>query len=358
MSTPVNSHLDNISITVTLAALPVQAAGFGIVMLLVDQADGNTLDGDRVRTYTNATDAATDQAAAFISATVLVAIQTAFSQVPAPSTVKVGRIDTGGAETYATGYTAIKVEDDDFYGVVVDKRAAAEQLLVSAAVEAEGRLLFIQSDDADWLTTGLPAAYSDLSGRERTSVVYHDAATAWADMAMACRWLAFDPDEISAVAEGALKSVVAYTTAPTAAQKTFLDANYVNNGLPYGGDTFYIDAGVNISGRPLYEMLSADWFATRLQERIAALRTAKSARGEKIPVGIEGQALILSEMDGLAAVGVTAGHFTAGETRSVALDVTQADRDAGELRFTFEAEVEANTRLFSFSIYFSRAPLT
>jgi len=357
MSEPVNSHLDNIRITITLAALPVQSAGFGTVMLLVDEAAGNSLNGNRTVTYTDATTAAADQVAGYITAATLAAIQTAFAQSPAPQRIKVGRIDTGGGEDYSTGYTAVKLADDDFYGVCVDKRAAANQLQTSGDVESEQRVLFIQSSDADWLTSGLPASYATLAGRERTAVVYHDTDAQWADVAAACRWLAFDPDVISAVAEGSLKNVAAYAAAPTQAEKDFLDGNYANNGLPYGGELFYLDPGVNCAGRPLYEILSADWYATRLQERIATLRVSKSARGEKIPVDQEGQALVLAEMDGLFLIGEGAGHFAEDQTRSTAVTITQADRDAGRLRFTGEAQIEANARIFEFSIYFTRAPL-
>lgn len=359
MSTPVNSHLDNITISIILAALAVQAAGFGTVMLLVDQAAGNPLPGGaRTVTYTNATDAATDQIAGDISASTLAAVQTAFAQNPAPAQFKVGRIDTVGAETYATGLVAVLAADDDFYGICIDRRTAADQLLVTAAVEADSRVFILQSADADWKTTGLPAAYTTLAGKERTAVVYHDTSSEWADVAMAARWLAFDPDVISAVAEGGLKNVAALATAPTAAQKGFLDANFANHGLPYGGEVFYVDAGVNAAGRPLYEILTADWFEARLQERIAALRVAKSTRGEKIPVTTEGQALVLAEIDGLFQVGVTAGHFVAGQTASEGVAITAADRSAGRLRFTAEAQVAANARLFEFTINFSTSPIS
>lgn len=361
MTTPVNSHLDNITVLITLAALAVPGASFSTVMLLVDEATGNPLPGGvRVETYVNATDAATDEAAGDISATTLAFIQTAFSQSPRPVEVKVGRIDTGGAETYATGYTAVKAADDAFYGVVVDRRVAADQLLVSTAVETENRVLIIQSSDADWLTTGFPAAYTPLTGRERTAVVFHDVDTTQADMAAATRWLSFDPDRISAVFEGPLKAILALATAPTAAQKTFLDTNFVNHALPYFGEPFYLDAGVNISGRPFYEILTADWFRQRLQERVATVRVNKSAKGEKIVVGGEGQALILAEIDGQFAEG-TAGespHFVPGQTRSDPVPITQADRDAGRMRFTGEAQDAVNGRLFDFDFNFSRTPIS
>lgn len=359
MSNPVNSHLDKISITIILAALPIQVASFSTLMLLVDQADGNTLDGDRVRTYTSGEDATTDFDASFISAGTRDFIQTVFAQSPAPQLMKVGRIDTVGAETYSTGYTAVKAADDDFYGVVIDRRTAADQLLVSADVESENRVFILQSADADWLTTGLPAAYAALSARERTAVVYHDTVTAKQDIAAAARWLAFNPDELSAVFEGALKSVAALAVVPTAGQKAFLEANFVNYALPLGGEPLYLMLGVNISGRPFYEILTADWFRVRLQERIAGLRVAKSARGEKILVSPEGQALVVGEIDGLATV-ATAGqspHLIKGQTRTTPLAITQADRDNGELRFTFEGQIASNANKFAATVYFSRAPL-
>jgi hypothetical protein len=356
--TTVNSHLDKIKITIVLAALAQQVAGFGTTMLVVDQAT-NTLDGDRVRTYTSSTDADTDFAAGFISSVTRDTIKTGFAQNPAPAVIKVGRIDTVGAETYSTGYTAIKAADDDFYGVVIDKRSVAEQLLISADIESENRVLIIQSSDAGWKTTGIPAAYSALTGRERTVVVYHDTDATQQDMASAARWLAFSPDEQSAPYEGALKSVLALASLLTSGEKAFLEANFANYALPLGGEPFYLMLGVNISGRPLYEILTADWFSARLQERIAALRVAKSVRGEKIPVTTEGQGMVVAEIDGLAIV-ATAGvspHLVLGQTRTTALAITQADRDNGELRFRFEGQIASNANKFDVTVFFQRSPL-
>ena len=52
------SHLDNITINITLDSAPVQEQGFSNVMLLVDEALGNALPGGvRFVVYTNVTDA-------------------------------------------------------------------------------------------------------------------------------------------------------------------------------------------------------------------------------------------------------------------------------------------------------------
>ena len=54
-----NNHLDNIIINITLDPAPLQRAGFGIPLLIVDGST-STLGADRVRAYTDVTGAAAD----------------------------------------------------------------------------------------------------------------------------------------------------------------------------------------------------------------------------------------------------------------------------------------------------------
>jgi hypothetical protein len=184
--------------------------------------------------------------------------------------------------------------------------------------------------------------------------VYHDTATEWSDLAWLSNRLAFDPDEQSVPWDAAVAGVAAYAAAPTDTQKNFLDANFANHGLPYGSDTFFIDAGVNIKGRPIYEILTSDWFEDRLRTRVVTVKTAASARGEKILVAPSGQGLILNEILAQFAIGEETRHFAPDASEAAALTITGADKAAQQLRFSGASLFGVSARLFSFSFNFDR----
>lgn len=356
----VNSHLDNISIIINFGAAPIQEAGFSNSLLLVDKAT-NSLDGDRVRTYANVTDAQADETAGFISAATLAGITTYFSQRPQPAAIKVGNVDIAGAESYADGLAAVLLEDTDFFGVAIASRAAPDALILATAVEAStAPPLFyaLQSSSADWKTSGVPAGYAGIETKEKTMIEYHDTDTEWQDVAHLAKWLVANPDTQSSPGDLPVNDVDALATAPTQAEKDFLDANFANHGLPYPGEPFFIDAGVNAKGRPIYEVLTADWFSTRLRERISGLKVDYSARNEKLPVTTEGQSIILSQIRAQLDAGVAAGHFAPGQITARALPITAADLTAQRLRFEGEAQFLVSGRKFEFTFNFGRTPLS
>lgn len=357
------THLDNLIINITLGTSPVPRAGFGNVLLLVDQAagTGNGLGGARHKVYTSAAQAQTDQTAGLITTTTLAAVTALFAQRPRPSKIVVGRVDTGGSETYVTGYAAVKVATQDFYVVCADTRTASVQAALAAVVEAERRILIVQSGESSWLDAGVPTGFSAIASNERTGVVYHDAAAAWSDVAWAGGRLAFDPDTTSAPWHyAALKGVASYTTQPTQAQKDALDANKCNHGLVLGGETFVIDPGVSLAGRPLYEIMTADWFEARLEERLTQLLLDHSARGEKLTVDIVGQTKVLAEIQALIAQGRTAGHFDPdpANSRIVGETITTSDRTAQTLRFSGDVTLAVGARKLTVNLNFGTTPLS
>lgn len=353
-------HSNTISVTIVLAPSPPSRAGFGTVLLIVDEAEGtgNDLNGERVVSYANITEAQAAATAGYISAATLARLTVAFSQRPVPSAVKVGRIDTGGGETYSTGFTAIKAADPDFYGIVLDSRTDANILLVSADVETDdNRILVAQSDDADWLTSGLPAGLSALDARERTAVVFHDEDTEYADIAWAVSRLVWDPDVQSAQWEGQIRGVAALTSGLTAAQRDFVVANNANVGLPFSSAAVYVSPGNNCNGRGLYEIVTSDWFRARVSEDTADLKLGYTARGEKLTVNALGQTAILGILNGRLQQGIDAQHFNPGQVRATALDISAADIAARRLRFTVEAQIAQDARLFDFTVYMQQDPV-
>ena len=350
------SHNANITISLSLDPAPLSRAGFGNVLLLVALAT-NSLDGERVVTYSKSKDAEDANTAGLISAATLKAVQTAFSQRPKPAKIKVAYADLVGGETYPQALTAVQSVDDDFYGIACDARTDAEIVALASAVEAKPKLLAVQSDEADLLTTGLPAALSSLAGKERTIVCYHTDDAEWMDVGLLANRLVYSPDTRSAPWDAPLKGVNAYSGQITSGQRDAALGNNVNLGLPYGGENFFVDAGVNAAGRAVYEIVTADWFETRLRERVAVEKVRHAARGEKIPISRVGQAKILAIVEALFEEGVAAGHFEANQTSITALTLTQDDLDLGRLRFEGSAQIAGSARLFEFGLNFSRQPV-
>lgn len=351
-------HLDNIIINITLDPAPFVGANFQSVLNLADEATGTTLDGDRFRIYTTLAGVQTDNTAGFVSSTALAAATAAFSQTVTPSEYRIGR--KGAAEAYDVALGFVEAADPGFYGLSIESRSDSDQLLVAAAVEASAirHLFFMQSGDAGFLTTGFPAALTALASNERTVIAFHDITTEHFDTAYPANRLAFDPD-LRSVGWSLfdLKGVAAYASAPSDSEKFFLDQNRANNGLPFGGIQFAPDPGVNANNRPIYEIYTADWFEDRLKTRIAAVVGAAGNAGNKIPVTVEGQAIILNEVLAQFQEGVTAGHFVAGQTEATGVPITNADIAAQRVRITGRAQLVTGARIFQFDFNFTRNPI-
>jgi hypothetical protein len=350
------SHNDNITVNVYLDPVPAGEAGFSRVLFL---AENVTLNGARSAVYGNYDEVKAASDAGYVNSAVLAAAVDVFAQNNLPTEWQVGKVDVAGGESYSDALAAVIADDDGFYGVTMQSRTDATIAALAATVDTSSKkmLLFAQSSESDWLTAGVPAAYSSVDDVERFAVVYHDDDAQYASEAYATERLSFDPDERSVPWNAVpLLSIDDYASTLTSAQKTNLDDNNANHGLPFGGQDFVIDPGKSIAGRPLYEQYSADWFETRLVEEISATQVEWSANGKKLPVSTAGQAVIEAIIGGLLRRGVEAGHFEDGFTIT-AETITQSDIDNQRLRFTVRARIAVSARLFTLNVYLSTSPV-
>lgn len=356
------NHNDNITSTVVLSGLPRQQVSFGTVLFLVAQAT-NSLNGDRVVAYSSAAAAEADNAAGYISAATYAVIVDMFSQRPAPTTVLVGRVDLVGGETYPQGYTAVKAVRTDFYVVCCDDRTASVHMAMAAVIETERRLFVAQSDDADWLTTGLPSGYSGWDAYERSVMVYYTTDATGVAESWAANRIAFSADDKSVPWHSPVRSIAAMT-APSDTEKGYLDANNANHGLPYAGSgfTFCMDPGFTATGRPIYEIVSADWLVTRCEEDFAALVMGLADRGNKLPISEKGQLVVLGKVRARLRQGSTgeSRHFAdnPAETRAEAVAITDDDRTNFRIRINVFAMYEGSARKFNQTFYFTRTPVS
>jgi len=340
-----------ITITLRLQAPGVTGAAFGTMLILVDEADGtgNDLNGERFVSYSSTTDTATAATAGYITTDTKALVDLAFSQSPAPSSVLVGRVDTASAETYPDGLTACLAAGAVFYALAIDSTTAAVQVAVGTAVEAlEGYIFALASSDADWKTTGVPAAYSTVSGLEQVAAFYHDAPTAATgrpDIAWLASWLnVANPDSQSAPSNVKVVGISALTTDLTAAQAAFVLANGCNYVARYGPTTLNVAwTGQMLSTRPAYERLSADWVRSRLETAIINVMASQITLGRKLPMNAAGQGLIVAAASQVLQQGVDAGHFRSADDGGddftfAGESITTADITAQKLRFSGSAQ--------------------
>ena len=202
---------------------------------------------------------------------------------------------------------------------------------------------------------------SAVEGKEQTGIVYHDTDAEWMDVAWLVRSLAVaDPDQQSAPWQGEVKGVAQYATAPTQAEKDFLDGNQANNGLQYpaGRGNFFIDPGRNAADRPMEQIVTKAWLATRIRERIAQLVLDTTAFGTKIVLDQTGQTLVLSQIQAQLQIGEDTQHFVPGQTSSAAVAINATDRSLQRLRFTAKGQFAVSGRKFTVDINLSSTPIT
>lgn len=346
------THDNNISITVVLSERQVAGADFSILMLLVPKAS-NSLNSARTMRFGSYEEAQQARTDGYISAATLLAAEAAFAQPEAPTYFKVGNVDLVASETYATALAAVIEADPDFYALAITPRTDAEIELVSTTVESSSKkmLFFYQSDDSGLLTGTFPSGLVDTQGQERTVGIYHTHDAEWADIAYAVNRLVADPDLIATPWSACpIAGVDALSPLPTSSQRGYCIDNHINLGLAYGPQTYVMDPGETMSGREIGEIYAADWFSTRLKERIGSLVTARAARHQAIPVDATGLALLAAEVEALLQQGQTAGHFSSFTVAPQS--VTTADQTARRLRIVATATVQRTGRLFNFTTYF------
>lgn len=348
------THDSNISIDIILDAPSPSQAGFGIPML-VAQSDVAVAPEDRVMNFESARQVDEALTAGDITSDMAHRLKSTFAQQPRPSLIKLGLKSNDPVETYAEALVEIEKADDTWYGLAIDSRLEAD--IVEAAAFAESRmLLFVaQTSNEDALGNEFPTAFESLAVNERTIVVFHDNDSEAADLAWLANRLAFNPDTFSAPWDCRIFGVAPYGTgAVDSSARGQAMENNINLMLPYGPVQTFVDPGVNLGGRPIYELLTRDWFTLRLEQRIAQTKINTSARGQKIPLGQQGISILRPLVEAQLAEGVAAGHFIPGQTEVVFSAPTQADIDQQRIRATGRAQLAVGARMFDFTFNFQR----
>lgn len=348
------SHDSNLDISVSLDALAGASNIFRTALLVVPLV-GNSLDGARVRTYADADDVADDLTAGFISATTAAQLTSMFSQEDRsnPPSVKCGYIDLVGAETYTSVIPLIRAADDDWYGLLIQDRTGPEAELVSTAIASLRKVFAFQSADADWITTGIPIAYTDVASHNRTIGFYHDTdAVGYAEAGFAAGLR--DPDTFSAPWTMNVGGVAAYATDLTTGERGFAIANNMNVLGQFGTSLTWNDPGTNIVGRTMRVIIARDWMHTRSEERIQTLIITKSNQSQPLEVSRAGQAEVGGVVKQVLDEGINIGHFVAGSgdtvTRVTYPAITATDVALRRIRVNANAYYVVDGRLVSVAV--------
>lgn len=367
------THDSLVSVVTNLSVAPQAGVSFGNVLLLAE--DISFGGGALAKEYTSAQSVIDDgpNGAAILSADIVDAGITAFSQLRAPSTFLVGTVDVAGAEAYDTALQNIRAAGFSFYAVCTESRASADHLLVAADVQTQraagNQEIFIaQIADADaygtsteWSDPSTGSAYKDVLEQEGNFFVFNDdqAGADWHDIAAAVARLNYDLETTSPNFRGRLQNISAPfasggAAALTQAQVNAIKSNDVNVVAPYGPTNFYLANGVNVLGRPMKHIVSVDWFVSEFTRKLKAAVLEKDDAGETVPVDVRGQIWLQNKLDEQIGIGIAAGHF-ASEDQIVYTfpDITATDLTEERIRVTVDFQLSSGARQFDFTFNFT-----
>ena len=344
---PVQSWLDKVDVNVILDPPAVVGKEFGVTCLIHTGYTG----ADVFRTY--ATSAAID-ADGDLTLALKAVLKNGLAQPSGPPKVMVAKFTTN----YATSITNLLAATRTFYGLAIESRVASDIVAAAGAIVGYDLLFGFTNDDADWLTSGVPAAFSSLTSRTDVFGIFHDDATQFPAFWQLCDRMAWDLSITSPGFSSKVSGCGQLSTLPTDTQKGFALENYINVGLPFAEvSDFFVFNGVSLNNTPLYERVTADYFSARLQERVIALRAKRSAEGSKIPLTGYGQAMVLAEINAQIQEAEQAGHLVEGQASVTPVALDSDDLNLRRMRFTGRHQIEGDAIQFNFTFNFQRDPV-
>jgi hypothetical protein len=291
-----------INISITEAAQGISFTGFGTVLILTYDATFSP----RTKSYSAADATLSADLTGGVASGAYKMAQAIFSQSPAPTSIKIGRV--GAYEALDDAIDAILLDDVDWYIVITSDRTAADVEDLAAKIESLQKLMIYASDDsgipATPDTTSLPALFK-AAGYNRTAGIYKaDAATAFADAALAgylggqdkpgsytvCykKLIGQTPD---ALTSGEEDIILGDTVDPTSGK-------HCNTYQTIGG-AGRLRYGKVASGKYIDYIIFKDWLTARLQEAIFSL----FASTPKVPGDINGATMIQNAMEPVFKLG-------------------------------------------------------
>jgi hypothetical protein len=241
--------------------------------------------------------------------------------------------DTTVAAAVATDYANIKIEDNDFYGVMMTSSATLEIVALAAAVEADRKLYLAQSADSDILSDTAGNLFETLNtaGYNRTAVLWKGNNHQYGDAAWMGRLFPKTPGS----ATWAFKSLAGVSTDILSdTQISNIESNYGNHYTLTKGLPLTLQGWAS-SGRYLDITRGIDWLTIRTQESIITLLANSDKVGYNQP-GIDAlEAAVRARLDeGIGNKLIEPGYTVTPKALSTISTATKASRVYGDIEFS------------------------
>jgi hypothetical protein len=282
---------DIANVSIDLATATVEEATFDVALIVAEHSEFT----ERVKYYASLAELVTE---GFLTTSVVYKAASALLSVePKPALFGVGRADTVGTNdaTWAAALDAMRVYDDDWYGVILCDRTPADVAAVAAWVETNDKFFITATAvanvvDVSQATDSATIAYTvQNSNYFRTKVLYHSSAdTLYPDATLMAETLRRPAGSYQ----------MDYKTLPgvptmklTGTQKKNAKDKNVMIYLAIGtaGRTLYSKVG---AGEWMDVIIFRDWLKSRIATRQAVLQL----NNERIPYNNDGLSQIEQEL--------------------------------------------------------------
>jgi len=304
--------------------------------------DDLDLDGTGARTkeYTDAATIDADEALSQISAAVSTAAKIALTN-GASRVLVINRDVAVGSETVAAALNA-GFDESAFGYVCYTNRTAADQVAMAAWAETRVDVMALcASADSDWLTSGVPAAFSSATTYKQSGVIYLDDGGEYWDAAAIGRASSFSPDVRRHAWRLRVQGETAYDI--TTSQEAFALANNANFIFrdSANASTYQFGPGQAFDGSDLAITLTRAWLYVRGREAIAQGIADDVDAGGFVSADATGEIVAQSWIEPVFALGAQSRHILAESTTIAGgYDITtSSDATAGTITINATAVV-------------------
>ena len=233
--------------------------------------------------------------------------------------------------------TAVREENDDWYGLILTNASSACILAAAVYIEANIKIMVTQSADTEILSASVSddvASQLKTAGYARTAILYHPKDSQYAGAAWMGKCFPKDPGSIT----WKFKTLAGVDSVSlTDTQVGVLEGKGCNHYTTVAGIAI-TQQGVTSSGEFIDVTRSVDFIRARLQEYIYA----RLANADKIPFTDQGIAIIEAEVRAVMQLSIDQGILAADPAPTVtvplAADVSTADK---AIRLLDNVEFEA-----------------
>lgn len=268
-----------VQVSISRETRPIGEVGFGTVLIIGPNA---TFSG-KIKYYSEDELATLASELTGTTTTMEYIMASAiFSQTKHINRIAIGKKESGDA-TYAAALTAIKLLDNNWYGVLCAVRTIADQKSVVTWVQANNKVAIFATDDTDTVDKDLTAdtvpslaKYVKSGTYDRSAVIYHSLADTQAIDAAAIGYaLALDPGSYTLDAKS-FQGITPDTL--TSTQQTNAHSKYCSTYEEIAQTNVLLEGWIG-SGEFFDIITFQDWLVSKIQSNIFGV----IARSQKTP---------------------------------------------------------------------------